>query len=62
MKKGGNGQREYYAAGKRASEALSFLMWMFRVRKQKHRRTAGVWGWVVFWWHFFKRGKEKNVH
>lgn len=41
MKKGGNGQSEYYAAGKRASEALSFLMWMFRVRKQKHRRTAG---------------------
>lgn len=61
MKNGENGQREYYAAGKRASEALSFLMRMFHVRKQKHR-TAGAWGWVVFPDTFLKEEKEKNVH
>ena len=41
LKTEGNGQREYYAAGKNAFEALSFLMWMCRVSvKQKHSRTG----------------------
>lgn len=41
LKTEGKGQREYYAAGKNAFEALSFLMWMCRLSvKQKHSRTG----------------------
>lgn len=37
-------------------------MWMFRGRKQQHRRTAGEWGWVVFRWYFFLKEEKENMH
>ena len=62
MKKGGNGQREYYAAGKRAPRGALFpdvdVPWQ-EAAAQENCRGVGVGGLSVVF--FFERGKRKHA-
>lgn len=63
MKKGENGQREYYAAGKRAPRGALFpdvdVPWQ-EAAAQKNCRGVGVGGLSVVF--FFLKEEKENVH